>query len=172
MQNYLPSKMKTPAAMARSARSMLGITGINAASPMRMSQIASSNMPIFFVKLIFIGLFLSSLLLNYQVGIITKLYAIDKKLKTETGVHRQGCEGARIKPSKVSSPADMITPSGPLISYDRTLYSQNALQGCLLFRRKFFNFINCFALVQVAALLCKPAPSCGTKQRPGAAFEF
>jgi hypothetical protein len=60
--------MKTPAAMARSDRSMLGIPGMKAARPMRMSQIAKSSMPIFFVKLRFIGIVLSSLLLNYQSG--------------------------------------------------------------------------------------------------------
>ena len=80
--------MKTPAAMARSDRIMLGIPGMNAARPIRMSQIARSSMPIFFVKLI--GLFLSSLLLNDLIGVITELYAVYKQLKTVTGVHWPG----------------------------------------------------------------------------------
>jgi hypothetical protein len=50
--------MKTPAAIARRARITLGIPGINAARPIRMSQIANNNMPIFFVKLIRIIFFL------------------------------------------------------------------------------------------------------------------
>jgi hypothetical protein len=51
--------MKTPAAMARMARitPRLAIAGINAASPVRMSQILNNRNPIFFVNLMIVSFF-------------------------------------------------------------------------------------------------------------------
>ena len=53
--------MNTPAAIARIDRITPSppIAGTNAAKPIRMSQIASNNIPIFFVKLKFTPLLLS-----------------------------------------------------------------------------------------------------------------